>query len=312
MEASKIVNKVDETEKDEEIQKVEDVKEITFWLSNINHKVNNNEFLVKKEKTSDNDIKMVVDEEEFLCPICYGEFEFNHVIYIPDCKCKLMFHRGCIKESMDLGNKECPQCRGQILGLYKYLSEPYNKKVHLSLFCKNQNNLFNPVNLTLISNYFVHFNIGLPKMKYEELLSIDNFIGCPDEISQIQDINEKYYQNALHCYKLIFDKLKNEYNNFSFLNDETSHTFSIFKNIKCWGIKKNGEQCTHTAKYKLTYTFLNDKKMTIHSCGVHCKKRNDGLCHSHFITCEETLNTILQPSNEQEDDELKIIDLPTD
>ena len=288
--------------------------EITFWLSNINPKVENNEYLIKKEKNNENDIKMVLDEEDFVCPICFGEFEFDHVVYIPDCNCKLMFHRGCIKESMGLGNKECPQCRGQILGLYKYLSEPYNKKIHLSLFCNNPNNLLfiKPVNFTLKEDYVSYFNIGLPKMKQDQLLSIDNFIGCPDEISQIQDLNEKYYQNALYCYKLIFNKLKNEHNNYSFLNNESSHTFNIFKNIKCWGIKKNGEQCTHTAKYKLTYTFLNGKKMTVHSCGVHCKKRNDNLCHSHFITCEETLDKFFQPSNEQEDNEIKVIDLPTD
>lgn len=310
MEALKIINKVDGTEK---VQEIEDVKEIAFWLSNINSKVNNNEFLVKKEKTSDNDIKMVVDEEEFLCPICYGEFEFNHVIYIPDCKCKLMFHRGCIKETMQTAsNKECPQCRGQILGLYKYLCEPYNKKIHLPLFCKKQNNLLNSAHLTLKDDYVSYFNIGLPKMKYEELLSIDNYIGCPENILQIQDINEKYYQNALHCYRSIFFRLKNKHNNYSFLNDESSHTFSIFKNMKCWGIKKNGEQCTHTAKYKLTYTFLNGKKMTIHSCGVHCKKRYDNLCHSHFITCEETLKLIFAYSIEEQEIEPKIIDLPTE
>jgi hypothetical protein len=217
-----------------------------------------------------------------------------------------------MKKSFGLGKNECPQCRGKILGLYKYLTEPFNKKIHLSLFCEKKNNLVNPVHLTLKDDYIGIFNIGLPKMKQDELLSIHNFIGCPDEILQIQDLNEKYYQNALHCYKLIFNKLRNENDKYSSLQDESSHSFSIFKSSGCWGIKKDGTMCSNNAKYKLTYTFSNGKKMTIHSCGIHCRKRNDGLCHSHFITCEETLNTILQPSNEQEDNEIKVIDLPTD
>ena len=316
MEALKIVNKVDGTEKVQEVNKVEeveDVKEIIFWLSNINSKVNNNEFLVKEEKTSDNDIKMIVNEEEFLCPICYGEFEFNHVIYIPDCKCKLIFHRGCIKDSMEIGNnKECPQCRGKILGLYKYVTELYNKKYHLAVFGKKANNIDYTAYLTLKDDYTKPLNIGLPKMTNNTILSINNFLGCPDEIHEIQDENEKFYQNALYCYKLIFDKLKNE-NKYPYLKEEySSNGFNIFKNSICWGIKKNGDQCTNNAKYKLVYTFPNGKNMTIHSCGVHCKKRNDGLCHSHFITCEETLKSIFEQPIEEQEIELKIIDLPTE
>ena len=278
---------------------------VTFWMCNINEKVKNNEYLVKGEKTSDNDIKMVVDEEEFICPICYGDFEFNRVVYIPDCKCKLMFHRGCIKDSMGIkGDKECPQCRSKILGLYQYASEDYNKKYHLKIFNQVQSSNFSKDKILLPVINSKPLNIGLPIIVKDDVLSIDSYQGCTNEIEQIQNGDDKFYQNALFCYKLILDKIKNEYQQYILLNEQNEF------NSLCWGVKKNSQQCSNYAKFKVTYTFPNGKEMTVRSCGVHCKKRKDGFCHTHFVTCEEVL--FAKETDTKKQNKLKEICLPTE